>query len=93
MIKQYLKNKQNNKIGVLLAYAHEGKVRIGYAACSPIDVYDKYLGEVIATGRAEKGISDLPNRYYSEAAVFIGRCQRYFKNEQLPAWSEKYLFT
>jgi hypothetical protein len=91
MIKQFLKNKQNQKIGVLIAYAHENQVKIGYSACSPADVYDKYLGEVIATGRAEKGIYYIPYRYYDTAVEFIERCNRYFKNEKMPEWTTEYV--
>ena len=52
MLVRYVKNEDNQKIGVVVAL---GKGQIGWSRCQGPDVFDKELGLKIAIGRAKKG--------------------------------------
>ncbi len=58
IIKRYVRNKKNRKIGVVIAIPinkKETKYRIGWSLCSKKDIFDKEVGESLAVGRAVTG--------------------------------------
>ena len=52
MLTRYVRNDQNQKIGVVVALE---KGKIGWSRCQEPDKFDKELGLLIAIGRAKKG--------------------------------------
>ena len=62
MIKQYLRSKDNRRIGLMVGININGIISIGVSAVAPTDVFNVELAHVIASGRANM-YSKLPNRY------------------------------
>lgn len=91
MIKQFIRDDlSNRRKGIMVAFISNNELKIGYSACNPSDTFDPKLGEAIAIGRAHKGNEYIPNRYYSDAVLFIARCKRYFKGISYPSWFSHY---
>ena len=53
MILQYVRNRHNQKCGVVVAYKKQEKVMIGYSLCNKKDRYDKLIGLNKAINRAQ----------------------------------------
>lgn len=88
------KNKNNrNKKGVLLAVKQDGdKVVIGWSLCRPNDEFDKYFGQEVAYDRGMKRFDDphhfedIPPSIFPQVERFVDRCEKYFKDCELPLW-------
>lgn len=94
---EYVKDKKNNKVGILYATADQKKVKIGYSKYHPkFDEFKKDIGFDIAKGKALKFPEELFTRYNVPFIVqkkfpkFIERCRRYFKDKELPKWTKKF---
>ena len=81
MLKQYIRNKFGNPIGVMLADLVDGELEMGYALCCKKDRYDKAKGLRIATHRLNyKGIlNNIPHSIQAEYDRFENRAMKYFK--------------
>ena len=94
MLRQYVRNAKNDKSGVMVAFKDGNKCMVGFSFCrEKMDEFNKDLGEKIAIGRALK-LSDaeavnedmIPFYASEQAANFVGRCKKYFKDCELPSW-------
>jgi len=94
MIKQFVTNKSNQRIGVLVAISDpREKFKVGWSKCkttdqamnyNAIDKFDRERGIGIAVGRAERMnmetfVKEVPASMVEDAARFVDRCERYFK--------------
>lgn len=52
---QYIRNEQNQPIGVVVALVVENEVRLGVSVCNKKDKFNKKLAVEIAVGRATVG--------------------------------------
>lgn len=96
-IKQYLKDKNNHKIGMVLAKSVKNEVRIGFSKCNTVcDKFDRDRAVKIARVRAEKFSDQMYNKYNVPSDVekimpeFIDRCKRFYKDKILPEWSKNF---
>ena len=96
---QFIRNKKNQKNGIMVAFPDEGSdnhyVNIGFSLCSKNDVFNYYRGLGIATGRAFKysdySIFDMddmiPESIRKDVVKFCARCKRYFSDKELVPWA------
>lgn len=91
MLRQYIRNQNNQVIGLMLADIIDGNVRIGISRCHKKDRFNKELADKIALARMQfeehhNGISDmtaLAAPFVSEQIDrFNDRVKRYFKTNQ-----------
>lgn len=77
---QYIRDKNNNPRGVLVAVKHENGFRIGYSLCNKKDRFNKNMALKIALGRAN-AMSDgpIPHPVDRMLEEFTNRCKRYYK--------------
>jgi hypothetical protein len=80
VIYEYVRNKENAPVGLVLATVVNGKVAVGWSKACKRDKFDRELGIKIATGRAAFG-SDipLPTGYEDRLRRLIVRAKKYFK--------------
>lgn len=89
MLIQYIRNKKNQRIGIVVAV---DKYKVGYSLCKTknnkypfiADKFDKQRGLEIAVGRAnnvrDRWVDNMPTHIYSTVFVkMIARAERYFK--------------
>ena len=96
MIKQYMRNSRNEKIGVIVGHVKEDQCYIGFSKCniSHDDKFDRELGEKIAFDRSLKlvdvGLQEVADRMplssIKDIQGFTDRCERYFKDTKMPTW-------
>ena len=81
-IHQYIRNKKNEPVGVVLATKlPTGEVVTGWSKCCKTDKFDKQIGIQIALGRAIKGSSAvLPHQINKALSNMAVRAVRYFKS-------------
>ncbi len=101
-VRKTLKSTINNqKVGMMLAYALDGKVQVGYSQWNAWeDPYDKGMMFDVCLERLERFEDRLeanpdftpkvPFEIAKRLPGFVGRCKRYFKDATLPRWAEKY---
>lgn len=94
-IVQYIRDKKNNKTGLILAFKSNDKVHIGWSKVNTkLDIFDKEVAFDIATGRAFKNFNDteleIPVSLVDEIRWFCwNRVTRYFKDGEKPVWFGK----
>lgn len=87
MIKQFIKDKKSQKVGVMIGQKIDNEVIIGVSKvnCSAGDVFNKSLGENIAEHRIlkyaehKRGRTVPPTSVRPQLSNFIKRCERYYK--------------
>lgn len=91
---QFIKNKQNQRIGVLVAIPDPNAhwYRVGWSACHKyLDTFDREKALAIAFGRAQANsdMSTIPKSLWLSETyhTFMDRCDAYYK-EDLPATGE-----
>jgi hypothetical protein len=88
-MKQYIRDRQRNKVGVMLAFLDGNEVMVGWSVVCKHDTFDNVKGEKIAAskalGRAE---TTIPRKWDEQISFFCNRVTRYFKEENLilPIW-------
>jgi hypothetical protein len=81
MLKEYIRNKRGNPIGILLSDNYAGVIEFGYSLCHKKDTYDKEKGHLIALGRLHHPkFLDFPNSIHEQYYRFQERSKKYFKN-------------
>lgn len=86
MLKQYIRDKKNNPIGILLATKKDNVIHIGWSLCSKKDKFNKEKGMTIALGRMmfyyipQPGLIPfgIPNSIQENVAYIADRANRYF---------------
>ena len=80
---KYIKDKRNQKIGVLFAYNTPDKVQITWSKChKPLDKFDKIHGIAYAIERANRQTIDkLPRSMVEPFLFFTLRASRYYKDK------------
>jgi hypothetical protein len=95
MLKQFIRDKKNNKVGVMVGLQADNKVYIGISKCNTKhDLFDRDLGQGIAIERGVKlrdtHLVDFVDRVsfddLDKLAGFVNRCERYFKDAEMPTW-------
>jgi hypothetical protein len=82
-IVQYVRNKNHEPRGVLVAIKSPDGYNIGYSLCSKYDRFEKKMALKIALGRAIVGDSSTVPYVISKALPqFLMRCQRYYKTNE-----------
>jgi hypothetical protein len=92
MIKCYIRNRNGNPVGVVIAEKIIGNPSIGWSLCCKRDKFSKEMGECIALNRAEKYASLPPEEvlpkvprtvqpYYN---YMVNRANKYFKKDYNP---------
>lgn len=77
MIFQYVRNRQNQRVGIVVACSKE---QVGWSACKKGDRFNKERGMEIAIGRASVGSEVKPPLYVSfTLEIMKERAERYFK--------------
>lgn len=78
MIFEYVRDKRNNKVGVVVAIS---SCHIGWSACNikKHDHFDKDMGFKIAKGRAEYNIFPAPRKIQPTFFKMVDRAKRYFR--------------
>jgi len=77
MLVKYIKNRKNQKIGVLVA---KEKDKVGWSLCHKKDIFDKEKALRIAIGRADVGSNkEIPNSVFIDYNEFVDRAKRYYK--------------
>lgn len=96
-ITQYVKDKRNQKVGLLFATCDDKKVKIGFSKCDTrYDEFDRDLAIEIAKNRAIKNSEILYHKYNIPFLVddlmveFIDRCRRYYKDKEFPDWVRQF---
>lgn len=80
MIKQYVKDKKGQPIGVMVAVLNEDVVTFGWSLCHKSDQFSKKKGTMIAENRAVSGKATyLPETLSKPMVKFIDRAGRYFE--------------
>jgi len=86
MIKEFVKNKNGEKIGVLVATSIDDfEVGIGWSKVhTQLDKFNKERGEEIAIGRAikAKDLIYIPLSFDKKMDDFIERCRKYYKDKE-----------
>jgi hypothetical protein len=81
MLKEYIRNKQGNPIGILLSDNYAGVIEFGYSLCNKKDTYNKEKGHLIALNRLHNPKwLDLPYSIDKQYNRFVERSKKYFKN-------------
>jgi hypothetical protein len=80
MLKQYVRDKRGNPIGIMLSNLNEkGELNTGYSVCHKRDNYNKKKGMMIATARLNnETMQEPPMRIEKEWNDFIDRSHRYW---------------
>lgn len=86
MIKQFLRNPENNQpIGILIADLRNDELHFGWSVTHHLDKFNKAKGEKIANGRLASFTPGqdivVPTVMFEVMERFIDRAQRYFKTE------------
>jgi hypothetical protein len=82
---QYVRNKKNIPLGVLVAVKTPEGFRIGYSLCNKKDRFNKNMALKIAIGRAGFGLelgsgeSYPPHPVRKMIPAFYDRCKKYYK--------------
>jgi hypothetical protein len=86
---QYVRNKKNIPLGVLVAIKTPEGFRIGYSLCNKKDRFNKNMALKIAIGRAGFGLelgsgesyppSYPPHPVRKMISAFYDRCKKYYK--------------
>jgi hypothetical protein len=92
---EYVRKNKNNrdKKGVLLAVKQDDKVVIGWSLCRSNDKFNKYFGHELAYDRGMKRFDDphhfddVPDSILIQLDRFVERCEKYFKDCELPLWA------
>lgn len=88
MILQYIRNRNNQPIGIMVADIIDGTMRIGISRCNKKDRFNKNRGMAIATGRLNCEDhhnfidEDTPSEISVQIDNFNNRARRYFKPKQ-----------
>lgn len=102
LIKQYIRNKKRNRIGIMVGFEKDGKIYYGWSRCNRKDKFDKTRGFGIASARAfrrhgNNNFLNIPQSIRLDLARFICRCNRYFHLEtnvfEPPAWMSAFLIS
>lgn len=91
MLKQFIRNKNNQKIGVLVADSVDGQVLVGWSMARRAgrsklykrsqDEFDVQRGMEVATGRMYMGSkTEIPNSIRDTYLSFVNRANRYFQD-------------
>ncbi len=85
---EYLRNKANKKIGVLIAVVIGNDVQFGWSKCNKCDEFSRSLGTRIATDRARSKknaieMHKLPHSMRHEMAAFVLRSTKYYKDKNI----------
>lgn len=92
MIKEYVRDKNRNPIGILIATEKDGELLVGWSACNPKDQWSKDLGEFKAHCRllplSPKRLERLPQNYRDQMGKFLVRCSRYYRADIGQAFNE-----
>lgn len=92
MVKQYIRNKKRQRIGLITATIEGDKALIGYSKCNKEDVFCRDTGEIIANVRAKSlfGVKDLaeevPHEIKKALPCFLKNHVRTLSGAKLPAW-------
>ena len=82
MIKQYLREWDDEPMGVMLGDVIDGKLTFGWSVVHPKDRFSKKKGDMIATNRlhSDKHKKELivPDVLFDQMQSFMERCQKYF---------------
>ena len=85
-LKAYILNKQNQRIGIVIAQKIGQKVGVGWSLCCKRDRFDSMVAETMAIGRAAKVIingdknpSEIPNSIKSHVEHMQSRATKYFR--------------
>lgn len=99
-IRQYVKDKNNQKVGLVLATLDPEKqdeVKIGFSKCNTKhDKFDRNRAIEIARIRAKKYSDRIYEKYNVPFLVedvmpeFVERCRRYYKEKKLPDWVRQF---
>jgi len=77
---EYIKDKKNNRRGVLVATKETVGFSIGWSLCCKKDKFNREFGQDIAIGRAERNSRmKTPHSIHDKMVRFHNRAQRYFK--------------
>lgn len=79
-LKQYIRDANNNPIGVMVAKFYKDNYCIGYSICHPNETYNKELGLKIAIGRMNCKRLLKPKRLdvLVHLSKFYEKCNRIF---------------
>ena len=83
---EYVKDRKNRKVGVLLGSLIDEKISIGWSqAHIALDKFNSEKGKKIARGRLQGwGYNvTVPHIIHKRMKKFVNRCQRYFKGKLL----------
>ena len=90
MLKQFIRNKNNQKIGVLVADSVDGQVLVGWSLArranreytgASQDEFDVQRGLEVATGRMYMGSkTEIPNSIRDTYLSFVNRANRYYQD-------------
>lgn len=84
MLKQYVRDKNNNPIGVMLSVLVDDCIQYGYSICHKNDKYDKVKGMLIAFNRLNaKRMSAIPIKMESAFEDFIERSEKYWRKNRV----------
>lgn len=90
MIKQYLRDADGTRIGVMVADLRDSKLCFGWSVVHPNDVFDKQKGNMIALNRLNSDKHDkeliVPEIMFEDMTNFMLRAQKYFQTS-----TDKYL--
>lgn len=86
----YIRDKKNQKRGIVLAAQNKGRVSIGYSICCKEDKWDKDLGISIALGRALAGIKRIAPRVKERVEFLLNSASRRkaFEGLEVPSIDE-----
>src|ERR1022692_2322060 len=80
------RNGKRQKVGVLVSKNKNGKILVGYSVCHKHDDFNIHEAYVLAGKRMTESVLNPPNSINSDLKKFFGRCMRYYKNADLPAY-------
>lgn len=91
MLKKFIRNKKNQKIGVLVADCVDGQVLVGWSLARragrvrdvfhPQDDFNEVRAMEVATGRMYMGSkTEIPNSIRDTYLSFVNRANRYYQD-------------
>ena len=87
--KKYIRNKKNQRVGVMVAVEQGDRYAIGVSLCATTrgDRFDPKLGQEVATIRAVKSLNEgvsrpVPQSVEDQYAYYRGECERYYKGDK-----------
>lgn len=93
MLKQYIRNKKNEKIGMITATIEGNNALIGFSKCKKTDKFNRDIGEIVADVRAKATfplhhVVGMPHDIWRAIPSFLKNHEFALAGKNLPVWAQ-----